>query len=66
MVNYKSDNARDVEMFRDWGEIVNSYLAAILDMKIYLDKKHDEKSIEKIRRFDRAMKEFKAKYPEKF
>ena len=53
-------------MFRDWDEIVNSYLAAILDMKIYLDKKHDEKSIEKIRRFDRAMKEFKAKYPEKF
>ena len=57
---------REIEMFRDWDEIVNSYLCAILDMKIYLDKEHDEKSIEKIRRFDKAMKAFKAKYPENF
>lgn len=60
------DMRRDVEMYRDWDEIVNSYLCAILDMKIYLDKTHDEKSIEKIRGFDRAMKAFKEKYPEKF
>lgn len=57
---------KDMQMYKEWDLIVNSYLTAILDMKIYLDKNHDDKSLEKIRELDRAMKAFKAKYPEKF
>ena len=57
---------KDIEMYKEWDLIVSKYLTALLDMNIYLDKTADENSLEKIRSFDKALREFKAKYPDKF
>jgi len=57
---------KEVQMYKEWDLIVSKYLSTLLDMNIYLDNKADENSLEKIRAFDQALREFKAKYPEKF
>lgn len=66
MIDHMEELSRDVEMYKEWDNIINIYLSAVVDMNIHLDKKADQKSLEKIKEFDRAMTEFKLKYPEKF
>lgn len=65
-MSYKSDNDRDVEMYKEFEAIFDSYLSALSSMNITLSKKVDEQSLLRIREFDKALKALKEKYPEKF
>jgi len=60
------DMRRDVEMFNEWDEIVNSYLSVLSGLEIKLSPVRDEGTMLRIRAFDEALRAFKAKYPEKF
>lgn len=65
-MSYKSDNDRDVEMYKEFESIFDSYLSALSSINITLNKKLDEHSLLRIREFDKALKALKEKYPDKF
>ncbi len=58
----KSEN----EFYRQWAGLLNNYLSLLTGISVTMDAVKDAKSIEAIRKFDKALSELKAKYPESF